>query len=203
MVPAYGLAGASLQQLNITQGSAGSDLVALVQLPAGAGAGAALTVQGTLSIAQQDLNGGHGDFIFLGSYTPGSGTFASQLPPFPYTFGTVSAMGSITAANEVLTQGNAIGDVLSVLFNTLSSTSQASLFTQGNGGDQAIFQQDTTALGGSLNYRGGSGSNHVQADSNAAAGTIDGGSNVTNNHLAVDNQNLSLSFVDFGDTIFA
>jgi hypothetical protein len=210
-VPTGGLAGAVLQQLNITQGSAGGDLVALVQLPAGATANTSLMVAGgtgipgTLTILQQDLALGRSDFIFLGSYIPGSGTFTTQSPPFPYTPGTVGAIGSITALNEVVTQGNASGDVLSVLFNTLtSSTSQvSSLFTQGNGGDQAIFQEDTTATGGSLNYNGGSGGNRVQADSNGAAGTIDGGSNVPNNHLAQDNQNPALHFVDFGDVIFA
>jgi hypothetical protein len=210
-VPTNGLAGAVFEQLNITQGSAGSDLVALVQLPAVATTGASLRVvggsgiPGTLTIQQQDPAGGRGDFVFLGSYIPGSGTFTSQSPPFPYTPGTVGAIGSIIALNEVVTQGNAAGDVLSVLFNSLTSSASqvSSLFTQGNGADQAIFQEDGTATGGSLNYVGGSGGNRVQADSNGAAGIIDGGSTVPNNHLAQDNQNPLLRFIDFGDVTFA
>jgi hypothetical protein len=206
-VPTNGLAGAILEQLNITQGSAGSDLVALVQLPAGATTSASLNVaggtniSGTITIVQQDIPGGRSDAIFLGSYIPGSGTFTSQSPPFPYTPGTVGAIGSVTALNEVVTQGNAAGDVLSVLFNTATAARASSLFTQGNGGDQAVFQENTTA-GGALNYKGGSGGNRVQADSNGAAGTFDGGSNVVNNHLTQDKQNPFLVFVDFGDTIF-
>jgi hypothetical protein len=211
-VPTNGLAGAVLEQLTIIQGAAGGDLVALVQLPSGATTGVSLSVvggsgiPGALSILQQDLAGGRGDFLFLGSYTPGSGTFSSQSPPFPYTPGTVGATGSITALNEIVTQGNGAGDVLSVLFNTTtSSTPQPpSLFTQGNGGDQAIFQVDSSASGGEFDYKGGSGGNRVQADSNRVTGTFDGGSSVSNNHLFWDlqAQNPDLLFVDFGDTSF-
>jgi hypothetical protein len=210
-VPTNGLAGAVLQQLNITQGSAGSDLVALVQLPAGTTTNTSLTVAGgtgvpgTITILQQDVAGGRSDFIFLGSYIPGTGSFTTQTPPFPYTPGTVGARGSITALNEIITQGNAAGDVLSVLFDSTTGTTaqQASLFTQGNGGDRAIFQEDSTASGGQFNYKGGSGGNRVQADSDSVTGTFDGGAaNVANNHLTQDNQNPFITFMDFGDTVF-
>jgi hypothetical protein len=210
-VPTNGLSGAVLEQLNITQGSAGSDLVALVQLPAGATTGASLSVvggsgiAGTLSIRQQDLAGGRSDFIFLGSYIPGSGTFASQFPPFPYTPGTVGTIGAITAVNEIVTQGNGAGDLLSVLFNTntYSTTLTSSLFAQGNGGDDAYFQEDTAAPAGLFNYQGGSGANYIQADSNNAIGTFDLGPNVAANVLGQDNQNPFLYFVDYGSMIFA
>src|SRR5262249_1003747 len=128
IVPTSGLAGAVLEQLNVTQGSAGSDLVALVQLPTGAATNVSLNaagasgVPGTIMIRQQDLAGGRSDFVFLGSYIPGTGSFTSPSPPFPYTPGTVGTVGSITALNEVVTQGNAAGDVLSVLFTTSTST---------------------------------------------------------------------------------
>jgi hypothetical protein len=210
-VPTNGLANAVLQQLNITQGSAGGDLVALVQLPSGAATSMSLSVPGgsgtpgTITILQQDQTGAASDFIILGSYIPGSGTFTSSDPPFPYTPGTVGATGSITSVNEVVTQGNATGDVLSVLFNTATSSSAqaSSLFTQGSGGDFAYFQEDSASLGGSLNYQGGGGSNQVEADSNTAAGTFDGGVNAASNRLGQDNQNPLLTFVDFGTVILA
>jgi hypothetical protein len=207
-LPTNGLASAVLEQLNVTQGSAAGDVVALVPLLAGSTVGDLLTItggSGTLSILEKDLAGGRGHFIFLGSYIPGSGSFTSESPPLPYNPGTVGAIESFTALNAVVTQGDATADVLSVLFNMLtSSTAQlASRFAHRNGRDQAIFQEDVTANGGQLNYQGGSGANRVQADSNRVSGTFDSGPNVANDDLGQDNQNPFLDFVDSGAMFFA
>ena len=86
---------------------------------------------------------------------------------------------------------------------TSPTTALSSLFLQGNGGDDAFFQVDTAVTGGLFNYAGGSGGNYVQADSMNAIGTFDGGSNVANNVLGQDNNNMSLLFVDFGTVILA
>jgi hypothetical protein len=214
-VPTDGFASAVLQQLNITQGAAAGDMVALVQLPAGATgskslrvlgapyiAGAA-SVTGTLTVLQQDIAGANSNFIFLGSYIPGPGPFGSPgSPPYPWT--SPLATGSILATNEVITQGFASGDVLSVLFNTDTSVTTAlnSVFFQGNSGD-AFFQENTATLGSLFSYTGGSGGNYVQADSNNVIGTFDGGSNISFNILGQDNNNQGLFFVDFGSVILA
>jgi hypothetical protein len=230
--PVDGFRNALLEQLNITQGSAAGDLVALLQLPApgpqatGIAGNATIcetlcvpgspfipgvpSTPGTVTILQGDLAGNRSDFVFMGSYTPnpsftpappGSPGFGS--PPYAWT--APLATGSITALNYLVTQGNATGDVMSVLFTTATSptTALSSLFLQGNGGDDAFFQRDTAATGGLFNFFDGSGGNYVQADSLSAIGTFDGGSNVAANILGQDNNNLALLFVDFGNVIFA
>src|SRR5262249_29883545 len=132
---------------------------------------------------------------------PGAPGFGS--PPYAWT----SPEGTfvITATNYVVKQGNAAGDVLSVLFCTATSptTALSSVFVQGNGGDDAFFQRDTAGTGGLFNYAGGTGGNYVQADSNNVIGTFDGGAAVPFNVLGQDNNNMSLLFVDFGNVIFA
>jgi hypothetical protein len=188
VVPANGFANAALEQLNIVQGSAAGDLIALVQLPANATTNESLTISGTpftpgaaavpgtLTVVQQDVAGHASDFLFLGSYTPGTGPFGPPGSP-PYAYTNPLATGSITAMNEVVIQGNASGDILSVLFNTMTSPSTAlsSVFIQGNGGGDASFQRNTAVTGGLFNFSAGSGTNYVQVDSNNAIGTFDGG----------------------------
>jgi hypothetical protein len=146
----------------------------------------------------------------MGSYTvfPGFVPAAPGSPGFgtpPYAWNDLFATGAITAANYNVKQGDAAGDILSVLFTTATSTTTAlsSVFVQGNGGDDAFFQRDTAVTGGLFNYAGGSGGNYVQADSNNVIGTFDGGSNSAFNVLGQDNSNQSLLFVDFGSVIFA
>jgi hypothetical protein len=220
--PTDGFRNALLEQLNITQGSAPGDLTALVQLPGGSTTSESLTITGapsvlglsstpgTLTILQQDVASSSGDFLLMGSYTPDPafvptlpGQPGYSLPPYFWT--NPVAIGAITAVNYHATQGDALGDTLSVLFVTATSSmlDASSQFAQGNGGDDAFFQRDTAVAGGRFNYVGGSGSNYVQADSNHAAGTFDGGPNVPHNLLGQDNANLSLSFADFGSVIFA
>ncbi len=117
------------------------------------------------------------------------------MPPQP-------AVGSVTAGNYSVRQGDAFGDALSVLFGTAMSATTAPSFVQGNGGDVAIFQEDTTGAGGPLNYTGGNGGNYVQANSNNAIGTSDGGSSVAFNVLGQDNHNSTLlHFADFGNEL--
>jgi hypothetical protein len=220
--PTDGFRDALLEQLNITQGSAAGDIIALVQVdPAAFWLGENLNVTGapfipgvgstpgTVTLLQQDLAGASSDFIFMGSYNtdftpkqPGSPGFGS--PPYAWTSGVI-AEGSITAVNYVVVQGNASGDIMSVLFTTATSptTALSSLFLQGNGGNDAFFQMDTAVTGGLFNFADGSGGNYVQADSNNVIGTFDGGAAVPFNVLGQDNNNMSLLFVDFGNVIFA
>jgi hypothetical protein len=209
-VPTNGFANAVLVQLNVTQGSAPGDVTALVQLAANATASESLTVSGTLTLLQQDIAGNRGDYIFMGSYLAATAPLGSfGVPPYPYTplsaGGGVLVTGSITATNEVVFQGDGAGDFLSVLFNTdTSSLPSLSVFTQGNGSDTAIFQENNADPVGSFNYRGGSGSNYVQADSNSVTGLFDGGTNAALNILGQDNTNPpSLVFVDFDNVIVA
>jgi hypothetical protein len=201
--PTDGFRDAVLEQLNVTQGSAAGDIIALVQLDPGvtltnevlnvAGApfiAGVSSVPGTITLVQQDVAGNTSDYIFMGSFNVGP-----QINP----------AGLIFATNYVVVQGNASGDVLSVLFTTATSptTALSSLFLQGNGSDDAFFQFDTAVTGGLFNYAGGSGGNYVQADANNVIGTFDGGSNVAFNVLGQDNTNNSLVFVDFGTVIVA
>ena len=104
-----------------------------------------------------------------------------------------------------MVQGNASGDIMSVLFSTATSptTALSSLFLQGNGGNDAFFQMDTAVTGGLFNFADGSGGNYVQADSNNVIGTFDGGASVPFNILGQDNNTMSLLFVDFGNVILA
>jgi hypothetical protein len=210
LVPTDGFTNSIIEQLNITQGSAPGDLIALLQLQQGDGisippatvsetllvTGVPFTpggpiVPGTITILQQDLAGNSGDIILLGSYT---GSYNAPM-----------ATGSITATNEVVSQGVAFGDVLSVLFNTETAPIVAlnSVFAQGNGGDVAFFQENTAMSGGLFNYTGGSGGNYVQADSNFAIGAFDGGASSAVNLLGVDLNNSGIQFVDFDFLIFA
>jgi hypothetical protein len=215
--PTDGFRNALLEMLSITQGSAAGDIIALVQLNAGVGTSETLnvpgapfipgigTTPGTISLLQQDLAGASSDFIFMGSYN--GGTPAPNPPtgvgPFPWNMPTNT--GSITAVNYMVTQGNASGDILSVLFTTATSptTALSSLFLQGNGGNDAFFQMDTAVTGGLFNFSDGTGGNYVQADSNNVIGTFDGGANVPLNILGQDNNNMAVLFVDFGNVIFA
>jgi hypothetical protein len=210
LVPSDGFANAVLQQLVIVQGSAPGDVVAICQLQQGDGmsippASASESLQvtggpfipgvppvtGTILIVQQDVAGNPGDFVLLGSYIG------------PYSAPTFT--GSITATNEVVVQGNGSGDFLDVLFNTMTSPTPqlSSLFLQGNGSDQAFFQEDTEVMGGYFVYVGGAGGNYVQADSNNALGVFDGGPLVPFNILGQDNNNSGLIFIDFGNVIIA
>jgi hypothetical protein len=220
--PTDGFRNALLEQLNITQGSAQGDIVALVQLPSGSTVSESLLVPGapfipgvpstpgTVTILQQDLAGNSSDFVFMGSYTPNP-SFTPTPPASsgfgspPYAWTAPIATGSITAVNYSVTQGNASGDVMAVLETTATSptTALSSLFVQGNGGNDAFFQVDTAVTGGLFNFSDGSGGNYVQADSMNAIGTFDGGSNVAFNVLGQDNNNMSLLFVDFGNVILA
>jgi hypothetical protein len=206
--PTDGFQDAQSEQLNITQGSAQGDIIALVQLPEGRSGeylivtGAPFipgvgSVPGTLTLLQQDLAGSSSDYIFMGSYI-GSGQTPWN-PPF------TSAVGIIRATNYMVTQGNATGDIMSVLFTTATSptTALSSLFVQGNGGNDAFFQRDTAVTGGLFNFSDGTGGNYVQADSNNVIGTFDGGANVPFNILGQDNNNMAVLFVDFGNVIFA
>jgi hypothetical protein len=215
--PTDGFRNALLEQLNITQGNAQGDIIALVQIdplrkdfetlnvpgaPFIPGVG---SVPGTVTLLQQDLAGASSDFIFMGSYN--SLTPAPNPPtgvgPFPWNAPAVT--GSITAVNYLVAQGNASGDILSVLFTTATSptTALSSLFLQGNGGNDAFFQMDTAVTGGLFNFSDGTGGNYVQADSNNVIGTFDGGANVSVNILGQDNNNMAVLFVDFGNVIFA
>jgi hypothetical protein len=148
---------------------------------------------GTVTLLQQDLAGASSDFIFMGSVNPNS----------PGT-GPV-AFGAITAVNYVVVQGNASGDILSVIDvkATSPTTALSSLFLQGNGGDDAFFQFDSAVTGGLFNYAGGSGGNYVQADYDNVIGTFDGGAAVPFNVLGQSNSNQSVLFVDFGSVIVA
>jgi hypothetical protein len=202
--PTDGFRNALLEQLNITQSSAAGDIIALVQVDPTATANETLNVTGapfipgvsstpgTITLLQQDVAGNSSDFIFMGSYNLS-------------TQGTLFPIGSITATNYVVAQGNAFGDIMSVLFSTATSptTALSSLFLQGNGGNDAFFQFDTAVTGGLFNFADGSGGNYVQADSNNAIGTFDGGPSVAFNVLGQDNNNMSLLFVDFGNVIVA
>jgi hypothetical protein len=217
--PTDGFRNALLQQLNVTQGSDAGDIIALVQLdlhPIGTGSesldvtGAPFipgvgSTPGTVTLLQQDLAGASSDFIFMGSYNGGP---AAPNPPTgkgPFPWNAPAFTGSITAINYLVVQGNASGDILSVLFTKATSptTALSSLFLQGNGGNDAFFQEDTAVTGGLFNFADGSGGNYVQADSNNVIGTFDGGANVGANILGQDNNNMSLLFVDFGNVIFA
>jgi hypothetical protein len=244
--PTHGFANALLGQLNVTQGSAAGDLIALAQLPLSGQAAAKTTsgsetltvlaapssggaggTTGAISLLQQDVavllpgNLGTGtgspansmtysDYIFMGSYNynpgfvpaaPGTASFGS--PPYAWSPGTATNVGLVTAIGCSVTQGNGLGDDLSVLCTTTPTTTGSSLFVQGNGGDNAFFQVDTAVAGGSLNFSGGSGANYVQVDSVNSNGTFDGGSNAANNLLGHDNNNLSWHFMEFGTVIFA
>jgi hypothetical protein len=218
--PTDGFRNALLEQLNITQGNAAGDIIALVQLttvgdpalfseslnvpgaPFIPGVG---SVPGTVTLLQQDLAGASSDFIFMGSYNfgPAAPNPPTGVGPFPWNM--PSATGSITAVNYLVAQGNASGDILSVLFTTATSptTALSSLFLQGNGGNDAFFQMDTAVTGGLFNFSDGTGGNYVQADSNNVIGTFDGGANVGVNILGQDNNNMAVLFVDFGNVIFA
>jgi hypothetical protein len=206
--PTDGFRNALLEQLNITQSSAAGDIIALVQLDPnvnGNGDVGVLNVTGapfipgvgstpgTVTLLQQDLAGASSDYIFMGSYNVDA------------TGVGVTAAETIVATNYDVTQGNASGDILSVInvFATSPTTALSSLFVQGNGGDDAFFQGDGATKGGLFNYAGGSGGNYVQADSNNVIGTFDGGSNVAFNLLGQDNRNQSVLFVDFGSVIVA
>jgi hypothetical protein len=225
VAPTDGFRNALLEQLNITQGNAAGDIIALVQVDPNAFAfleslnvpGAPFipgvgSTPGTVTLLQQDVAGNSSDFIFMGSYNvdpvfspapPGAPGFGS--PASGYAWDSTVAIGSITATNYVVQQGNASGDILSVLFTTATSptTALSSLFVQGNGGNDAFFQRDTAVTGGLFNFSDGTGGNYVQADSNNVIGTFDGGANVGVNILGQDNNNMSLLFVDFGNVIFA
>jgi hypothetical protein len=219
--PTYGFNHALLEQLNITQGSASGDIVALVQLPLSGNNNGSLQITGapfipgvgstpgTLTILQQDIAGDTSDFIFMGSYhnsafvptQPGAPGFGAP----PYIWTNPPVVGSITATNYIVQQGNASGDVMSVLFTTATSptTALSSVFVQGDGGNDAVFQRDTALSGSLFNFADGSGGNYVQVDSTSAIGTFDGGAFVSHNLLGQDNNNGSLLFVDFGNVIFA
>jgi hypothetical protein len=219
--PTDGFRNALLEQLNITQGNAAGDIIALVQLAPGVNGGGSLneilsvpgapfipgvgSVPGTITLLQQDLPGASSDFIFMGSYNfgPSAPNPPTGVGPFPWNH--PAATGSITATNYLVAQGNASGDILSVLFTTATSptTALSSLFLQGNGGNDAFFQMDTAVTGGLFNFSDGSGGNYVQADSNNVIGTFDGGANVPLNILGQDNNNMAVLFVDFGNVIFA
>jgi hypothetical protein len=205
--PTDGFRNALLEQLNVTQGSAAGDIIALVQVDPSAHSFPADTLNvtgapfipgvastpGTVTLLQQDLAGASSDFIFMGSVNANSaGTSAV-------------AAGVITATNYVVVQGNAAGDILSVLNAVAKSptTALSSLFLQGNGGDDAFFQFDVATAGSLFNYAGGTGGNYVQADFNSAIGTFDGGSNVAFNVLGQSNTSQSILFVDFGSVIVA
>jgi hypothetical protein len=205
--PTDGFRSALLEQLNVTQGSAAGDIIALVQMDVSNTQGEALNVTGapfipgvsstpgTVTLLQQDLAGASSDFIFMGSANVQSSSQSS--------FAAIG--GFITATNYVVTQGNAAGDILSVLAVSATSptTALSSSFVQGNGGDDAFFQFDNANTGGLFNYAGGSGGNYVQADFNFVIGTFDGGSNVAFNVLGQNNFNQSVLFVDFGSVIVA
>jgi hypothetical protein len=211
--PVDGFRNALLEQLNITEGSAAGDIIALVQLaPNLETAREVLSVPGapfipgvsgtpgTVTLLQQDLAGATSDYIFMGSYN-----LFNFHPPRS------DAAGFVTANNYVVAQGTASGDILSVIFTAATSltTALSSLFLQGNGGDDAFFQFDTATAGGLFNYAGGSGGNYVQADANYAICTFDDGSNVAFNVLGQFPggvnvpANQSVLFVDFGSVIVA
>jgi hypothetical protein len=212
--PTDGFRNALLEQLNVTQGSAAGDIIALVQVdpnppvfpaehlnvpgaPFIPGVG---STPGTVTLLQQDLAGASSDFIFMGSEN-----VVAVVAVRGGVAVAISGFGEIAATNYVVAQGNAAGDILSVLETTATSptTTLSSLFLQGNGGDDAFFQFDRATAGSLFNYAGGSGGNYVQADFNSAIGTFDGGSNVAFNVLGQSNTSQSLLFVDFGSVIVA
>jgi hypothetical protein len=171
---------ARLQSLSVAQGSAAGDTVLLGQLADTSSH--ELGVTGTLSVTQNDLAGNNSDFIFIGSYLP-------PAPPTPPFTPNPTVIGFVVAGNVQTTQGNAFGDFLDVVYTF--TTGSGMNFSQGNGGDDAIFQKDFAENSGSFVYVGGTGLNYVQADSVSGGG----GSSIS----VLGNNQHSIFATDFKD----
>jgi hypothetical protein len=206
IAPTDGFGDAFLEQLNITQGSAAGDIIALVQqdpgiLPNGFPPGALPvneflgvtgapfipgvgSVPGTITLLQQDLAGASSDFIFMGSYNPDPAF--TPLPPSAPGFGSPPYAWSGAGPSGTF----AIGAIRAVNY----------LVSQGNASGDILSVQfvtatsPTTALSSSFVQGNGGDDAFFQMDRAVTGGLFNYAGGSGGNYVQADSNNVIGTF---------